>query len=117
MRMTARKSSARSVGPGKPGSSIFSGVRQVLGTANSEEAGARRKLTAQLVLGLAGVALITFTCFQLGLGLERTGFAYIILLTLLSPLGSSTASVFLSILATATTRRVGHWNASATEEG
>ena len=32
-------------------------------------------LAAQLLLGIAGLALITFVCFRLGLGLARTGFA------------------------------------------
>jgi len=56
---------------------------------------------AQFLLGIAGLALITFVCFQLGLGLARTGFAYVILVALASLLGSFSASVVLSILAAA----------------
>src|SRR3984893_16144569 len=56
---------------------------------------------AQFLLGIAGLALITFVCFQLGLGLARTGFAYVILVALVSLLGSFSASVVLSILAAA----------------
>jgi PAS domain S-box-containing protein len=56
---------------------------------------------AQFLLGIAGLALITFVCFQLGLGLARTGFAYVILVALVSLLGSFSASVILSILAAA----------------
>jgi PAS domain S-box-containing protein len=52
-------------------------------------------------LGIAGLALITVVCFQLEFGVARTGFAYVILLTLLSPLGSFSASAVLSIIAAA----------------
>jgi PAS domain S-box-containing protein len=58
-------------------------------------------LGAQLVLGIAGLALITFVCFWLGLGLARTGFAYVIVIALSSLLGSFSASVVLSIVAAA----------------
>jgi PAS domain S-box-containing protein len=58
-------------------------------------------VTAQLLLGIVGVALITFVCFLVGFGLTRTAFAYVILIALVSLLGSFSASVVLSILATA----------------
>ena len=53
----------------------------------------------QLMLGTAGLALITVVCFQLGVGLARTGFAYVILIALTSLVGSLGASVVLSIVA------------------
>ena len=56
---------------------------------------------SQFLLGIAGLALITFVCFQLGFGVGRTAFAYLILVALLSLLGSVSASVVLSIIATA----------------
>ena len=58
-------------------------------------------VAAQFLLGIAGLALITFVCFQIGFGLARTGFAYVILIALVSLLGSFSASVVLSILAAA----------------
>ena len=60
-----------------------------------------RAAAAQYVLGIAGLALITFVCFQLGFHVGRTAFAYLILVALLSLLGSFSASVVLSIFATA----------------
>jgi PAS domain S-box-containing protein len=57
--------------------------------------------TAQLLLGTAGLALITFLCFQAGFGLARTGFAYVILIALVSILGSFSASVILSVVGAA----------------
>jgi PAS domain S-box-containing protein len=62
----------------------------------------RRRLQAvavQFLLGIAGLVLITFVCFQLGLGVARTGFGYVILVALVSLLGSFSASVVLSVLA------------------
>jgi len=56
---------------------------------------------AQFVLGVAGMALITFVCFRLDFGAARTGFAYVVLVALLSLLGSFSASVALSILGAA----------------
>jgi K+-sensing histidine kinase KdpD len=53
------------------------------------------------LLGLGGLALITFICFRMDFGLARTGFAYVILLALVSVLGSFTASIVMSILAVA----------------
>ena len=32
---------------------------------------------AQFLLGIAGLAVITFVCFWLGVGLARTAFAYV----------------------------------------
>lgn len=58
-------------------------------------------VAAQLALGLVGLILIALVCGQLGFGLARTGFAYVILLALVSLLGSFSASVALSILAAA----------------
>ena len=58
-------------------------------------------VAAQLLLGIAGLALITFVCFRLGIGLARTGFAYVIMVALVSLLGSFSASVVLSIVAAA----------------
>jgi PAS domain S-box-containing protein len=56
---------------------------------------------AQLLLGIPGLALVTFVCFWIGFGLARTAFAYVILIALISLLGSFSASVVLSILAAA----------------
>jgi PAS domain S-box-containing protein len=62
---------------------------------------ARLAVAAPLLLGIAGLALITFVCFRVGFGLARTGFAYVILITLVSLLGSFSTSVVLSIIAAA----------------
>ena len=56
---------------------------------------------SQFLLGIAGLALITFVCFQLDFHIGRTAFAYLLLVVLLSLLGSFGASVALSIIATA----------------
>jgi PAS domain S-box-containing protein len=58
-------------------------------------------VAAQFLLGIAGLALITFVCFQVGFGLARTGFVYVIVVALLSLLGSFSASIVLSLLAAA----------------
>jgi PAS domain S-box-containing protein len=58
-------------------------------------------VAAQFLLGIAGLALITFVCFRLGFGLARTAFAHLILIALVSLLGSFGASVVLSIVAAA----------------
>jgi PAS domain S-box-containing protein len=55
----------------------------------------------QLLLGIAGLALTTFVCFRLGLGVARTGFIFVILVALVSLLGSLSASVVLSVTAAA----------------
>ena len=56
---------------------------------------------SQFLLGIAGLALITCVCFQLDFGVGRMAFAYLILIVSLSLLGSVSASVVLSIIATA----------------
>jgi PAS domain S-box-containing protein len=56
-------------------------------------------VAAQFLLGIAGVALITFVCFKIGFGPGRTAFVYVLLITLVSLLGSFGASVVLSIFA------------------
>jgi PAS domain S-box-containing protein len=56
---------------------------------------------AQFLLGIAGLALITIVCFPLEFGVARTGFAYVILIALLSLLGSFSASIILSVVAAA----------------
>jgi PAS domain S-box-containing protein len=64
----------------------------------------RRRLQAvavQFLLGIAGLALITFVCFRVGFGIARTAFAYLILIALISLLGSFSTSVVLSIGAVA----------------
>ena len=59
-------------------------------------------VAAQFLLGITGLALITFVCFHLDFGVARTGFAFVIVIALVSLLGSSTsASVVLSFLAAA----------------
>ena len=55
----------------------------------------------QFLLGIAGLALITFVCFRLGLGVARTGFIFVIMVALVSLLGSLSASVVLSVVAAA----------------
>ena len=56
-------------------------------------------VAAPYLLGIAGLALITFVCFRLDFGVARTGFIYVILIALVSLLGSFSASVALSIVA------------------
>ncbi|MBR1212810.1 PAS domain S-box protein [Bradyrhizobium sp. JYMT SZCCT0180] len=58
-------------------------------------------VAAQFLLGITGLVFITFVCFQVGFGLARTGFAFVILIALVSLLGSLSASVALSIVAAA----------------
>jgi PAS domain S-box-containing protein len=55
-------------------------------------------VAAQFLLGIAGLALITFVCFRVDFGPARTGFAYLILIALVSLLGSFGVSVVLSII-------------------
>jgi PAS domain S-box-containing protein len=78
---------------------VVSAIRDVLGTETTHKERAGLRVTAQFVLGIGGLALTTFICFQLGLGVARTGFAYVILITLVSLLGSFTGSVVLSVFA------------------
>ena len=76
-----------------------------LGRAWMEIAHKRRRrlqaVAAQFLLGITGLALITFICFHLDFGVARTGFAFVILIALVSLLGSSSVSVVLSFLAVA----------------
>jgi PAS domain S-box-containing protein len=58
-------------------------------------------VAAQFLLGVAGLAVTTFVCFWIDFGVARTGFAYVILIGLLSTFGSFSASIVLSILAAA----------------
>jgi PAS domain S-box-containing protein len=58
-----------------------------------------RLTAAQLLLGGVGLVLATFLCFQLKLNVGTTGFAYLILIVLLSLMGSLLGSIVLSILA------------------
>jgi PAS domain S-box-containing protein len=56
---------------------------------------------AQFLLGIAGLALSTLLCFWLGFHITRTAFVYLVLIALVSLLGSFSASVALSIIAVA----------------
>src|SRR5215467_4059464 len=81
---------------------VVSVVRVVLGMEITHKPRSRlRSVAAQFLLGVAGLALITFVCFRLDLGVARTGFAYVILVALVSLMGSFSASVVLSIVAAA----------------
>jgi PAS domain S-box-containing protein len=60
-----------------------------------------RACATQFLLGIAGLAVITFVCFQLGFGIAPTGFACVVAVALVSPLGSFGISVVLSISAAA----------------
>jgi PAS domain S-box-containing protein len=60
-----------------------------------------RSFTAQVLLGIVGLAATTLVCFHLGFGVARTGFAYVILLALVSVLGSFSAAIVLSIIGAA----------------
>ena len=56
---------------------------------------------AQFLLGISGLGLFTFVCFQIGFGVARTGSTFVILIALVSLLGSFSVSVVLSIVAVA----------------
>ena len=58
-------------------------------------------VAAQFLLGIAGVALVTFVCFKIGFGVGRTSLAYVILIALVSLLGSFGVSLVLSIVTVA----------------
>jgi PAS domain S-box-containing protein len=58
-------------------------------------------VSAQFLLGVTGLALITFVCFLVGFGPVRTAWTYLILIALVSLLGSFSTSVVLSIIAVA----------------
>jgi hypothetical protein len=57
-----------------------------------------RRLAPRYFFSGSGLALLTFVCFRLELGLAATGFVYLVLITLLSP----TASFIESALTWAT---------------
>jgi hypothetical protein len=54
---------------------------------------------AQVFLGGVGWVLVTFLCFQLELNLPTTGFAYWVLVVLLSVMDSFIGSLILSTVA------------------
>jgi PAS domain S-box-containing protein len=58
-------------------------------------------IAAQFLLGIAGLALTTYVCFWVRFGVGRTALAYVILIALVSLLGSFSVSVVLSIVAVA----------------
>jgi len=58
-----------------------------------------RHLAAQCLCGGLGLVFLTFVCFRLGLNLATTGFAYLILVALVSLIGSFFGSLVLSIIA------------------
>ena len=77
-------------------------IRGVLGMQTAHKGRSRlQAVAAQFLLGIAGLALITFICFQVGFGLARTGFAYVVVVALVSLLGSFSSSIVLSVLAAA----------------
>lgn len=55
----------------------------------------------QCFFGGIGVAAVTFICFRLELNVATAGFAYLILVALLTPIGSFIGSVALSVVAAA----------------
>jgi PAS domain S-box-containing protein len=86
--------------PAEVRAAAVSVVRDLLGTKITHKPRSRlRAIATQFLLGIAGLALITFVCFQFGFGLARTGFAYVILVALVSLLGSFSTSVVLSLVA------------------
>jgi K+-sensing histidine kinase KdpD len=58
-----------------------------------------RRSAAQCFFGGIGLALLTVICFQLGLDVPTTSFAFLILLAVLSLMGSFVASGILSFAA------------------
>src|SRR5215470_10807144 len=58
-------------------------------------------VAAQFLLGIAGLVVTTFVCFWIDFGVARTGFAYVILIGVLSLLGSFSLSVVLSVVGAA----------------
>lgn len=65
------------------------------------ETSSLQRAVLQLFLGGGGLILLTFICFRLGLNIPTVGFAYLIVIALLSLIGSFTASVLLSFGAVA----------------
>jgi PAS domain S-box-containing protein len=77
-------------------------VWDVFGMENTRKGRPRlRAVAAQFLLGVIGLTSVTLVCFQLDFGVARTGFAYVILIALVSLLGSFSVSVILSIIAVA----------------
>jgi signal transduction histidine kinase len=60
-----------------------------------------RRLAAQYIIGAAALALLTFVCFRLGFDLATTAFVYLIVITLVSLMGSFIGSAILSIVTVA----------------
>jgi PAS domain S-box-containing protein len=60
-----------------------------------------RRIAAECLLGSVVLAMLTFVCFRLGLGLATTGFIFLTSLVFLSLRGSFTSSVILSAAAVA----------------
>src|SRR5215469_16237177 len=88
--------------PAEVRAAVVSVVRDVLGMPIAHKRRTRLEaVDAQFLFGIAGLALITFVCFRLDLGVARTAFIYVILVALVSLLGSFTASMVLSIIAAA----------------
>ena len=88
--------------PAEVRAAVVSVVRDVLGMPIAHKRRTRLEaVAAQFLFGIAGLALITFVCFRLDLGVARTAFIYVILVALVSLLGSFTASMVLSIIAAA----------------
>jgi PAS domain S-box-containing protein len=54
---------------------------------------------AQVLVGGVGLSLLTIVCFWIGLDTDTTGFAYLIVIALLSLMGSFVGSAVLSIIA------------------
>ena len=79
----------------------MSTVRDMLGIRLLHKRPRLPVFAVQFLMGIAGLALITFVCFRLGLGVARTGFIFVILVALISLLGSLSASVVLSVVAAA----------------
>ncbi len=56
---------------------------------------------APYVLGIGGLAVAAYLCFQLGFGISRTSFVFFVVVTLISLFGRAAASIVLSVLAAA----------------
>jgi PAS domain S-box-containing protein len=60
-----------------------------------------RPSATQCFLGGIGVAVVTFACYRLGLNVAAAAFAYLILIALLSPIGTFIGSIILSVVSVA----------------
>jgi PAS domain S-box-containing protein len=60
-----------------------------------------RRSATQCFLGGIGVAVVTFACYRLGLNVAAAAFAYLILIALLSPIGTFIGSIILSVVSVA----------------